>query len=87
MLVYMVGCSEKSAVLTRLPRSMSMFSQGKYNRGHPVKGQWVFSGVEHESGRTFLVPVPNRTADTLKTIIQGGAHVIPFYHPIKIVTS
>jgi transposase-like protein len=28
----------------------------------------VFGGVERESGETFLVPVPDRTADTLMTI-------------------
>jgi len=30
----------------------------------------VFGGVERESGETFLVPVPDRTADTLMTIIR-----------------
>jgi len=30
----------------------------------------VFGGVERESGRTFLVPVPDRTADTLVAIIR-----------------
>jgi len=38
-------------------------------RRHPVKGQWVFGGVERESGETFLVPVPDRTSDTLMAII------------------
>jgi hypothetical protein len=31
---------------------------------------WVFGGVERESGATFLVPVPDRTADTLMAIIR-----------------
>jgi len=30
----------------------------------------VFGGVERESGETFLVPVPDRTTDTLMTIIR-----------------
>jgi transposase-like protein len=30
----------------------------------------VFGGVERESGRTFLVPVRDRTADTLMAIIR-----------------
>jgi hypothetical protein len=47
----------------------SKFRRLKYNRGHAVKGQWVFGGVERESGRTFLVPVPYRTADTLMAVI------------------
>jgi len=40
-------------------------------REDSVKGQWVFGGVEWGSGRTFLVPVPDRTADTLTTIIHA----------------
>jgi len=49
----------------------SKFGKCKYSRGHPVKGQWVFGGVERESQRTFLVPVPDRTADTLMAIIDA----------------
>jgi transposase-like protein len=30
----------------------------------------VFGGVERESGETFLVAVPDRTADTMMTIIR-----------------
>jgi hypothetical protein len=30
----------------------------------------VFGGVERESGKTFLIPVPDRTADTLKVVIN-----------------
>jgi len=30
----------------------------------------VFGGVERRSGRTFLVPVPDRTADTLTATIR-----------------
>ena len=48
----------------------SKFGWRKYHRGHPIKSQWVFGGVERESGETFLVPVPDRTADTLMTIIR-----------------
>jgi hypothetical protein len=33
------------------------------------KVQWVFGGVERESGKTFLVPVPDRTADILVNVI------------------
>jgi hypothetical protein len=31
----------------------------------------VFAGIEHESSRTFLVPVPDRTADTLVNHIRA----------------
>jgi hypothetical protein len=33
----------------------------------------VFGGVERESGKTFLVPVPDRTDDTLIWIEPGTA--------------
>ena len=72
MLMYVEGCSEKIGFPNKTVEiDESMFGRRKYNRGHPVKGQWVFGGVERESGRTFLVPVPNRTADTLVTIIDA----------------
>jgi hypothetical protein len=35
----------------------SKFGKRKYHRGHNVKGQWVFGGVERGTGRTFLVAV------------------------------
>jgi transposase-like protein len=58
----------------------SKFGKRKYGRGHPVKGQGVFGGVERESGKTFLVPVPDRTADTLMAVtdawIEPGTTVI-----------
>jgi len=47
----------------------SKFGRRKYHRGHPVKGQFVFGGDEREPGETFLVPVPDRSADKLTTII------------------
>jgi hypothetical protein len=50
----------KSAVLTRPSKiDDSKFGQRKYNRGHKVKGRWVFGGVKREYGKTFLVPVPD----------------------------
>jgi len=70
MLVYMEGCSEKIGGPT-VKFDESMFGRRKCNRGYPVKGQWVFGGVERESGRTFLVSVPDRTADTLMAVIDA----------------
>ena len=46
----------------------SKIGRRKYNRGHKVKGQWVFHGVERESGKIFLVPVPDANADRLMTV-------------------
>ena len=31
----------------------------------------MFGGVERESGKTFLIPVPDRTADTLMAVIDA----------------
>jgi transposase-like protein len=70
MLLYMEGCNEKiGGPYKTVEIDESKFGNRKYNRGHPVKGQWVFGGVERESGKTFLVPVPDRTADTLMAVI------------------
>jgi hypothetical protein len=43
----------------------------KYNKGHCVDGIWVVVGVEHtQERRIFMLPVENRNALTLMTIIQ-----------------
>jgi len=48
----------------------SKFGKRKYHRGHSVKGQWVFGGVERATGRTFLVAVHDRSAETLIGLIK-----------------
>jgi hypothetical protein len=72
MLVYVEGCSEKIGSPNKTVEiNESKFSQRKYGRGHPVKGQWVFGGVECKSGKTFLFPVLDRTVDTLMAVIDA----------------
>jgi len=72
MLQYMEGCSEKIGGPNKTVEiDESMFGRRKYNGGHLVKGQWVFGGVECESDRTFLFPVPDRTAYSLMTGIDA----------------
>jgi hypothetical protein len=72
MLVHIQGCSEKIGGPNKTVEiDESMFGLQKYNTVHPVKGQWVFGSVECESGRTFRVPVPDRTIDTLMTILNA----------------
>jgi len=62
---------KRSAVLTRPSRSTRASSVGANITGATLlKGQWVFGGVEHECGKTFLVLVPDRTADTMKAVID-----------------
>jgi len=71
MVVFLEGSSVKIGGPNKTVEiDESKFGRRKYYRGHPAKGQWVFGGVERESGETFLVPVPDRTADTLMTIIR-----------------
>ena len=66
LLVYLLGCSEKVGSPNKTVEiDECKFGRRKYNRGRPVKGHWVFGGVERESGRTFLVPVPDRIPYTL----------------------
>ena len=43
----------------------SKFGRRKYNRGRSVDGQWVFGGIERESGAVFMVPVDKRDKETL----------------------
>jgi hypothetical protein len=62
MLVFVEGCCEKiDGPNKTVEIDESKFSQRKYHRGHPVKGQWVYGGVERGFGRTFLVPILDRT--------------------------
>ena len=54
----------------------SKFGKRKNHRGHRVEGVWVLGGVERtESRKIFFVEVPNRSADTLLSIIRR--HVAP----------
>lgn len=48
----------------------------KYNRGHRVDSVWIVVGIERQrDGGIFLVPVQDRSASTLRAIIQS--HVRP----------
>jgi len=48
----------------------STFGKRKYHRGHYVKALWVSGGVERVTGRTFLVAVLDRSANTLTGLIK-----------------
>lgn len=47
----------------------SKFGHRKYNVGHPVEGQWVFGGIDRDSGKVFMVPVDKRDSGTLIPLI------------------
>nr|XP_012229903.1 PREDICTED: uncharacterized protein LOC105676515 isoform X1 [Linepithema humile] len=42
----------------------------KYNRGRLIKGQWIFGGYERDSKKIFIVPVEDRTEETLLACIK-----------------
>ena len=48
----------------------SKFGKRKNYCGRVIEGQWVFGGVCRETGQIFLVPVPDRTKETLVKIIK-----------------
>jgi len=43
----------------------------KYNCGRLVEGQWVFGGIDRQSGEFFIVPVESRNTETLLEIIKN----------------
>jgi transposase-like protein len=71
MLEFLEGSSVKIGGANKtVENDESKFGHRKYQRGHRVRGQWVFGRVELESGATFLVPVEKRDADTLIALIH-----------------
>lgn len=42
----------------------------KYNKGRILERQWIFGGIERDTKHFFLVPVEDRTEDTLIKIIK-----------------
>jgi hypothetical protein len=67
----------------------SKFGKRKYNKGHPVEGNWVWGAVERivdpntgqaSAGRCVMVVVPKRDIPTLKPLIlrfiKPGSYII-----------
>ncbi|KAG0438478.1 hypothetical protein DMUE_3065 [Dictyocoela muelleri] len=50
----------------------SLFFKRKYNRGRLVEGQWYVGGVERGTNRSFIVPVFDRSAETMARIIMNN---------------
>lgn len=42
----------------------------KYGKGRIVKGQWVFGGIDRETKKIFIEPVPSRSSKNLLEIIK-----------------
>ena len=49
----------------------SKIGRRKYHRGHHVEGQWVFGGIDRQTGKVFLVPVEKRDQETLIPLIKS----------------
>jgi hypothetical protein len=72
LLVHLEGRSETNGDPNKTVEvDKTKFSQTKYQRRHPDKGQNVFGGVERGSGRMYLVPVTDRTVDTMTNVISA----------------
>lgn len=53
----------------------------KYHRGHMVDGVWVVVGIEKiPNGKIFLVPVLNRSVETLNTIVYEHVRMGSIIH-------
>jgi hypothetical protein len=57
------------------------FGKRKYKRGHHVKGQWVFGGVERRSGKTSH----DRTAETLNSTMKQWIH--PSFRQLQLLVT
>ncbi|EFN64067.1 Uncharacterized transposase-like protein HI1328.1, partial [Camponotus floridanus] len=51
------------------------FGRRKYNRGRLITGQWIFGGVERNTKKMFIIPVPSRKAEVLQPLIKD--HIAP----------
>lgn len=70
----------------------SVFGRRKYNRGKRVNGQWIFGMIERESGRVILIPVENRSRETLlpiikKWILPGSLIISDCWKPYDILSQ
>lgn len=46
------------------------FGKRKYNSGLWIEEQWVFGGIQKDTGNCFLVPVETRDATTLLATLK-----------------
>ena len=53
----------------------------KYHRQQWQEGHWVFGGIERETGKCFLMEVPDCTAATLQQHTEN--HILPGRHTVS----
>lgn len=67
----MLDCSQNISGPNKIVKiDETKFARRKCHWTHVVKGQWMFGGVKRESRKTFLVPVYDRTANTLLVVLR-----------------
>lgn len=71
---WVLNNSEKIGVGKIVEIDEAKFGKRKYNRGRRIEGKWVFGGIERDTKKVFLVPVENRTSETLLTVIKQWIH-------------
>lgn len=73
-LVCLDWCSQNSTILggpnVIVEIDEAKIGKRKYNRGRWIDGYWIFGAFERDTGRAFVVQVPDRTASTLINIIK-----------------
>ena len=71
MLHWVLDCSQNISGPNKIVKiDETKFARRKCHWTHVVKGQWMFGGVKRESRKTFLVPVYDRTANTLLVVLR-----------------
>lgn len=67
-------CGDNSSRLGGPGRTVEIdeakIGKSKYHRGRWIEGYWIFGGIERETGRVFVVQVPDRTKETLIAFIK-----------------
>jgi len=75
--------SEKLGGPGRIEIDEAKIGKRKYNRGRLVKGHWIFGGYERESKKIFIVPVEDRTEETL--LACNGVDIARNDHRVRLL--
>lgn len=44
--------------------------QAKGNRGRIIQGQWIFDGIERNTIKVFILPIPHQSTQVLLPVIR-----------------
>ncbi|XP_026825347.1 uncharacterized protein LOC113561918 [Ooceraea biroi] len=70
-----IDWSKTNSTIPRGPNTIveideAKIGKRKYNRGRIIDGKWIFGGIERNTRKIFLVPVRDRTKETLLQVIK-----------------